>query len=263
MATPSQFAIREVALATFYSLETGKALFHLNNLKTSGLENSAETVYARGGRGNAKIVGFSGTREATVNLEDAVFTVESLAMMTGNGINTGVQNVYQRDVLKVNANQAELTKTPVGELISVYKLNPDGSHGAELTTASGTLGTGQYKLTAPKQVDFFAGDFSDHSLVVVYYKIATDNSAKKITVSSDKFAGSFRLVLDCLVRDTFTQKDYAAQIEIHAAKMEDNWSFSMAAEGDPSAFTMPISVLKPTVGTDMWTMTVYDMDAAS
>lgn len=261
--TPSQFVIREVALATFYSLENGKALFHLNNLKTSGLENAATTVYATGGRGNARIVGFSGTREATVNLEDAVFTVESLAMMTGNGVNTGIQNVYQRDVLTVATNKATLTKTPVGELVSVYKLNPDGSHGMELTKSPGTVATGQYKLTAPKQLDFFAGDLADNSLVVVYYKIATDTTAKKIVVSSDKFAGSFRLILDCLVRDTYTQKDFAAQIEIHSAKMEDNWSFSMAADGDPSTFTMPIQVLKPTVGTDMWTMTVYDMDAAS
>lgn len=48
MATPNQYAIREVALATFYSLTTLKPLVYLQNLKTSGLENSAETVYARG-----------------------------------------------------------------------------------------------------------------------------------------------------------------------------------------------------------------------
>lgn len=63
MTTPNQWGIREVAVATFYDLKTGKALVQLNNLKTSGLENSAETVYARGGRGNAKILGFSSGRK--------------------------------------------------------------------------------------------------------------------------------------------------------------------------------------------------------
>jgi len=48
MATPNQWAIADVAEATAYSLSTGLAMFQLKNLKTSGLENSAKTVYARG-----------------------------------------------------------------------------------------------------------------------------------------------------------------------------------------------------------------------
>lgn len=48
MATPSQWAIADVAEATAYNLTTGAAMFTLKNLKTSGLENSAKTVYARG-----------------------------------------------------------------------------------------------------------------------------------------------------------------------------------------------------------------------
>jgi hypothetical protein len=46
--TPNQWAIADVAEATAYSLTNGSALFTLKNLKTSGLENSAKTVYARG-----------------------------------------------------------------------------------------------------------------------------------------------------------------------------------------------------------------------
>lgn len=260
MTAPKQWAIRDVALATFYNISTGKALFHLENLKTSGLENAAETVYATGGRGNARIVGFSSTRTSKINLEDAVFTNEALAMMTGNDLITGAKEVYKRDVLTVNTDSATLTKTPVGDLISLYKLNVDGSHGMELIKTTSTLASGKYTITG-KDLDFFASEIPNGSQIVVYYKVTTDALAETITISSDKFAGSFALVLDCIVRDAFTKQDYAAQIIVHNCKMEDNWSLSMAATGDPSAFTMPIEVLKPANGSDMWTMTVYDEGA--
>lgn len=260
MTAPKQWAIRDVALATFFNIATGKALFHLQNLKTSGLENAAETVYATGGRGNARIVGFSSTRTATINLEDAVFTNEAIAMMTGNNLVTGAKEVYKRDVLTVATNKVTLSKTPVGNPISVYELNADGSHGEELTKAASTVATGEYSITG-KELTFFAGELPNGKQVVVYYKVTTDASAETITISSDKFAGSFKLILDCIVRDAFTKQDFAAQITVHNCKMEDSWSLSMAADGDPSTFTMPIEVLKPSTGTDMWTMTVYDEGA--
>lgn len=43
-----RWAVRNVAKATFYDISTGKMLTYLENLKTSGIEVSSETVYARG-----------------------------------------------------------------------------------------------------------------------------------------------------------------------------------------------------------------------
>lgn len=49
MATPNRWAIREAAIATFYSLVSPyNAIVTLKTLKTSGVETSGETVYARG-----------------------------------------------------------------------------------------------------------------------------------------------------------------------------------------------------------------------
>ncbi|MEK3725306.1 hypothetical protein [Paenibacillus sp. FSL H8-0034] len=259
MTTPNQWGIREVAVATFYDLKTGKALVQLNNLKTSGLENSAETVYARGGRGNAKILGFTSGREGKVTLQDALFTNQVIAMMTGNSLDKASQQIYQRDVLQVSDNSASLKYTPAheGALISVYKLNSDGTHGTELTYTSNSVAAGKYTLTA-KVLAFNTGELPDGAEIVAYYQTDTDATSDKITVSSDKFAGSFKVVLDCLVRDVVTHQDFAAQIVINNAKMEDNWKVDMAATGDPSVFDIPMQILKPVNGTEMWTMTIYD-----
>lgn len=259
MPTPKQWAIRDVAKASFYSISTGKPITYLTNLKTSGIENSAETVYARGGTGNAKIVGFSSNREANIALENAVFTNEVIAMMTGNALVEGAQNIYKRDEKAVASNATALSKTPVGDLIALYELNADGSHGQEFTKTASTLATGEYDITG-KDVTFFAGDLVDGATIVAYYYIATDITSQTITISSDSFAGSFKLVLDCIVKNTADKQDYAAQIIVHNCKMEDNWSISLAAEGDPAVHSIPIEVLKPDNGTDMYTMTMFSED---
>jgi len=101
MGTPNRFAIREVALATFYSLKTGDAIVQLDSLKSSGIENTASTVYAMGGRGNPKLVGFSSDREARFTLEDALFDVKAIAMMTGNSIIEDTKDIYKREILVI------------------------------------------------------------------------------------------------------------------------------------------------------------------
>jgi hypothetical protein len=264
MGTPKQWAIADVAEATAYSTKDGTVLFQLKNLKTSGLENSAKTVYARGGRGNAKIVGFSSDREAKVKLQDAVFTNAVLAIMTGNDLVTGAANVYKSEILIVDANAVTLTKTPVGgTLIGLYKLNDDGSFNGDTLEKVATSPTaGQYTLSA-KAIAFSTGEFENGDRVQAFYLMTTDASGVTIKVSSDKFAGAFKLVLDCMVVDTYTKLGYAAQIIIPSCKAEDNWSFSFQAGGEPAVFDMPIEILKPSNSNDMWTMTVYDEEAST
>jgi hypothetical protein len=263
MATPNTWVIRDVPKMTFVDVASRKPLFYLLDLKTSQLDNSAETVYARGGTGNPKIVGFSSNREARIEASNAVFDNAALAMATGNGIIKGVKAIQQREILTVNTNKVSLSFTPVsttGALIAVFEKNDDGSHGDEIVFASGTLTTGQYGHTSAKEVSFFAGDLPNGSDVIVYYNTNTDATAQTITISSDKFAGSFGLVLDAIVKSPYDQKDYAAQINIWAAKMEDNWSISMAADGDPSEHSMPIEILKQQGKNDLYTITLYDGD---
>lgn len=260
MATPNVFGIRETPLVTFYDLATNKALVQLTNVKTAGLENKGEVIYARGGRGNPKIMGFNGNREGTVKLQDALFTTQVLAMMTGNGLVTASQNIYTRDALTVATNSATLRYTPVntGALIGVYKLNADNTHGTELVYTSSTLSTGKYSISG-KNISLFSGDIANGGQIVAYYQNATDPTASKISITSDKFSGTYKVVMDCLVRDAVTQNDFAAQVIIYNAKMTNDWSLSMASTGDPSNFDLDLEILKPQgSSTAMWDMIVYD-----
>ena len=246
MATPNRWAIRDAGIATFYDLTTGKPVVTLRTLKTSGLETSGETVYARGGFGNPKLVGFSSNREAKLTLQDAIFDNKALAMLTGNDLIEGATAVSRTEELLVKTNKITLTATPKGK-VYVYKVEADGTMGEELSASE----------ASSKDVTVTA---SDNTKVMAFYSTTTDATAKTLKVTSDQFGKTFRVVLDCLVRDEFTKSDYAAQIEIPNAKFEDSFNLSMAVDGDPAVLHLNMEVLKSPTSTDMWLMKIYDED---
>jgi hypothetical protein len=258
MSAPNRWAIQDAGEASFFDLTTLKAIVTLRTLKTSGVETTGETVYARGGRGNAKLVGFSSNREAKISLQDAIFDNNALAMLTGNDLVTGAKNITRNETVTVNSNAATLAKTPVGNLISVYKLNADGTKGTEITKkAGGTLATGEYDITA-KNMTFFTGDLANGTKVIVYYTVATDITAKTAKVSSDKFGKSFKVVIDVLVVDEYSKNAYQGQLIIPNAKFEDNFNLSFSADGEPAVLDLNLEILKSPTSTDMWELVIYD-----
>lgn len=261
MSTPNRFAVREAAEATFYSLTTLKPIVTLRTLKTSGVESSGTTEYARGGRGNSKLVGFSSNREARLNLEDAIFDNEALAMLTGNDIAEGAKSVHYNELLTVSSNAITLSKTPnASGMLGLFAVNADGTNGTEITAATpATPVAGTYYISG-KNITLSSGEYANGAKIRAYYYVTTGSDAKTVKVTSDAFGGSFKVVLDCLIRDEYTKADYAGQIIVPNAKFEDNFSFSFAAEGEPAVLTLPLEVLKDPTNTDMWYMVIYDAD---
>ena len=258
MATPNRFAIREVAEVTLYSLVSPyNAIVTLKTLKSSGVETKSVTEYARGGRGNAKIMGFSSNKEARVNLQDAIFDTAVMAQLTGNAITTGATTVDLIYEAVVPVGKTITIPKKVKSITSIYVLDTDGTTNKTLlasTTATQETKGVSYSITG--QTVTTAEDVN--TKIRVYYKAETDATAKVIKVTSNSFGGAFRMVMDCLVRDELTQADYAAKLVVFNAKVEDDWKFEMKSEGEPSPLDIPIEVLKNPSSQDMWQLIVYD-----
>lgn len=256
MSAPNRYAIRDVATASFYSLVSPyNAIVTLNTLKTSGVQTKSTTVYARGGSGNAKIVGFSSDKESTITLQDAIFDNLLIAQLTGNAITAGVTTV---DQIYVGTTPAGLTLTvpnKIKSITSVYILDTDGVTNKTLLTVDSAASAGT-KYSISGQVLTFA-DTAGTSYRI-YYKADTDATAKTIKVTSDAFGGSFKLVLDCLVRDEATKADFEAQLVVFNGKVEDDWSMEFKADSDPSVLDLKVEVLKNPLNTDMWQLIIYD-----
>lgn len=247
-----RWAVRHVARCTFYDIATDKMLTYLEHLKSSGIEVTSETVYARGGDGNPKIVGFSSDKDVRINLSSAVFDNRAMALLTGNSLKIGSIPIYRREIVTVDDEKAVLPHTPKDEkLLALYTYGADGVEAEELIVDK------DYTLNG-KELTLIGID--DGTRLVAYYMVDAPDNSQTITVSADVFPGAFKLVMEVLITDIHTKKLYPAQIVIPSCKMEDNWSFSFAPEGDPAPLEMPMEVLKPADSSDMFTMTIYDED---
>ena len=53
-----QYGIKEVCDFVFYDIATGIPVLYLDTLKVSTVEQTGEVVYAQGGKGNPKLIGW-------------------------------------------------------------------------------------------------------------------------------------------------------------------------------------------------------------
>lgn len=94
-------------------------------------------------------------------------------------------------------------------------------------TAKGTTlsdGTTQYDNSS---------DFTSGMGVLVDYYVQRTSGVKQIEITADKFAGSYYLEASTLWRDK-SGVDYPAEFIIPNCKIQSNFTFTMAATGDPS-----------------------------
>ena len=69
--------------------DAGQPVLYLDTAKTSSLEGASTTVYAQGGKGNPRIIGWDGEKTLTFTVEDALISPVSFSMLSGAGIVKG------------------------------------------------------------------------------------------------------------------------------------------------------------------------------
>ena len=232
----SRYGIKEVADVTFYKIQSdgtpGAPVLYLDTLKVSTIEQTAETASARGGKGNAELIMWDYGKEITVNLEDALFSAKSMAMMYGVDVDdlNGLREAgpVRRTVKK-------------GNVSNYNKGNGDG-------------GTAKFKING---VDVNATQvllYNEFSKLVedlseaIYATGTIGVSGTEIVISADKFPGTYYITGDTYARSETTGQDEHFQFIIPKAKMLSEVTLTMEAEGDPTTFNMNLKVLRPANG---------------
>lgn len=267
----TKFGAKEVMDVTLYDMETGKPVICFDTLKTSSISVSAEKVYARGGKGNPKLVTWELNKEATLNIEDALISPKSMELISGVATQVGAKTVYMRqdtqwdttgtkpvdkgDLYPLTCSddgEIELAYTPKEEVakINVYLkeedcVTPIDMTGASLSDKKITLdGTGKTKAAGQK--------------VVVYYTRETSDSAQTFVITSDKFAGTYKLVGDTVIRNADTGKDEPFQVIIPNLKWTSNLELGFSAEGDPSTTSFECEIMREAGSSTMIEMVKYE-----
>lgn len=226
-----RYGIKEVADVCFYDLETGAPVLYLDSLKVSTLEQTAETTYAQGGKGNARLIGWDFGKEITLTLEDALFSPKSMAIMFGNGEVAEADSITRTIVFEYVVKEGEETgfKPTLPEHFGLEK---------------------EAKISEVKYFDEKGVDvendssFKDKTKYFATCKVTV--SGRKITISPDSFPGTYKIVGDTYARSELTGKDEGFQFIVYKGKITSENTITMEAEGDPSVFNMNVDVLRAT-----------------
>lgn len=87
MGLQNSYGIKEVADVVFYTINDdgskGEVKYVFDSLKVSNIEISSEDVSARGGKGNPELISWSYGKEVTFTMEDALFSMDTMALLFG------------------------------------------------------------------------------------------------------------------------------------------------------------------------------------
>lgn len=247
-----KFGIREAVDVVFKALAPvtigsttfakGEPVLYFDSLKTSTTEGTATTVYAQGGRGNPRLIAWEGDKAITFSFEDALISAEGMAILTGAGL------LEASGDNKVRVHQkATVTGTIEAKKVSVILTDAIPANGTLVNEdifgfildsneeISERLGAGTGSAASVKFVN--ETEQTGTVTVLVDYYVDMTAGAKEITITADQFAGYFYIEGDTLFRRQADGVDLPAQLVIPNAKIQTNFTFTMAPSGDPSTFT--------------------------
>lgn len=267
----TKFGAKEVMDVTLYDMATNKPVICFDTLKTSSVSVTSEKVYARGGKGNPKLITWEINKEATLTIEDALITPKSMELVSGMATATGTKTVYVRQ--KNEWDTTDTTPKDKGDLyplkcskegvinlaftpkekvedIRVYLSDSDCGTpvtmtGASINEKTLTLGPDGITSAADKKV-------------VVYYTRDTSETTQTYVITADKFAGTYKLVGDTVVRNAETGQDEPFQIIIPNLKWTSNLELGFSADGDPTSTTFECEIMRESGSSTMIEMIKYE-----
>lgn len=263
MGANTKFGAKEVMDVILYDMSTNKPSIFFDTLKTSSIEVTSEKVYARGGKGNAKLITWELNKEGKLTIEDALLSPKSLELISGVATVTGAQTVYMRQATAYDTTGTTpvdkgelypLTASPSGVIelayvpkeaasgILVYEIENDCGTPVVMTNATLTGKT----LTVPAAAD---------KKLVVYYTFTSAASTETYVIDSSHFSGTYKLVGNTVIRNRETGKDEAFQVVIPNLKWSSNLKLDFSAEGDPQPTSFECEIMKAANSSTMIQMT--------
>ena len=255
-----RYGIKEVADISFYSINSdgtpGKLELYIDTAKTSTIEQTAESVDARGGKGNPALISWDYGKEITVTLEDALFSAKSMQMMFGEVDTTSTDNILRSYYnLDSTVTSEDAIKNNIAKSLSEMGVLATDITIKEQYNMKGQNIKGEPDETGTPVVP------EDTKPYLIKYELGTRVNKHIIKISNDKFPGTYYVVGDTYARNETTGKDEFFQFVIPKAKMNVENTLTLQAEGDPTVFNMSLKVLRPASGT-MMQLIKYDLPTA-
>lgn len=241
-----RYGSREIMDVVLKDTKTGEPKVYLESLTTSSFELAGSTVYARGGKGHPKLIGWDSEKDVTLNMEDALITKESLGVLTGSKFEKAAKVLHKKEVVTVDEDKKiELTKTPLTtEKYFLYKTSDGTSMDEKIEfQISATPTANQLDLSGVSNIE------PKDKLIIDYYFMGA-STTQSTTITSDMFPGTYRLEGTTFWRDE-DGYDVEAMYTVPKLKVLPNFTIGMASTGDPQPFTFTCEALKDRESTAM------------
>ena len=267
-------AAQKIGNKVFYA---GEPVIYFDTLKTSSMEGAATTVYAQGGRGNARLVAWEGERTVTFTMEDALISPEGFMILSGAGLIEATEDkpIYQHMTetidasgIKEEAGQleihlSELPHMPAdksgdyayvmlmrnGEIVSEPYIPMHGAVDGEGAAIKKDEKEG-YWITVKGHDGNHAAEENEkgHSAYTVDTAFpAYDAVLVDYYVERTGNASQIEITADKFGGNYYLEAatlfrdqngvDMPAEFIIPNCKIQSNFTFTMASSGDPSSFT--------------------------
>ena len=259
-----------IGTATF---QAGQPVLYIDTATTSSLEQSTTTVYAQGGRGNARLLAWEGEKTLTFSFTDALLSPIGFAILSGAGLfkrgdginsnkesgnsvdlvhfhmtsgatlqitgtsaaNTGVIDL--RDAIAEFGSQASISLDDAP--VYIMEMEDDGSLTGNIYTGtlkgSETAKTGIIEFSGVKDAAGSAVT-KDVAVMVDYYIDLPGKHVYEADITPDTFGGNYYVEADTLFRDQYTGKDMPANLTFPNVRLQSNFTMTFAGTGDPSTF---------------------------
>ena len=262
-----------IGTATFHK---GQPVLYIDTATTSNLEQASSTVYAQGGRGNARLIAWEGDKTLTFTVTDALISPISLSMLSGAGlikeagkrVHVHATTAATMEIIKEGTGQTA-TYTGVIDItdalvefgtisrnngvdggitvdagkdapLFIMETEEDGSLTGNIITSISdiqySVQNGKAVLSIPSPKKGNSAITSGINVLLDYYVVKNSENVSEIQITAKDFAGYYYVEADTLFRSQATGIDMPANLTFPNVKIQSNFTITMAGSGDPSTF---------------------------
>lgn len=239
-----KFGVREICDVVFKAksatkigsmdVVAGQPVLYIDSAKTSTLEGAATSVYAQGGRGNARLISWEGEKTLTFTVEDALLSPIGFSILSGAGLlSNDAESVHVHTTAHAYADSTG--KIDLTDVLGTEEAIDGTAPVFVMMMEEGSI-TGMAKNASINGKVITAADAKDSDVFVDFY-VLKNSKVTELQIDAENFAGNYYVEASTLFRRESDGKDLPAEITLPNVKIQSNFTFSMASTGDPSTFT--------------------------